>query len=239
MARNRKDEIRNSNPFGSRAPSLDSLMDMMSGAAPDEAKELSALPFADGRVTFSKYTITPTGLVITSDLSLEEWENIGQTIRGVNQALPWIVGDLMVYGARVWGKTYEDVAHLVGRSVGTVYNWASVAGSVEFSRRREKLHFSHHVLVAPFDPESQSQWLEHAEENHLSTRKLDAEIKLASGEVTPPEVKSTLGDKSHRRLFNRLWSDVAKGKPINRDQIQHLRHWLDELEKQLGGEGHA
>lgn len=191
--------------------------------------DLAVLPFQDGQISFGKYRITPIGLDITGELTLEEWENIGQTIRQVNQALPWLVGDLMVYGNRVWGKTYEDVARLVGRSVKTVYNWANIVGSIEFSRRRETLHFSHHALVAPFDAETQSEWLDFAIQHHLSVHRLDAKIKEAAGEKDPTPTTSP------RQIFNRIWSASQKGKPINRDQIEHLRQWLDELERKLEG----
>lgn len=184
-----------------------------------------------GSVVFKTYSLTSTGLKVSGDLTLEQWENILKTAGQVYTSLAWIVGDAMLYGHRRFGKDGEDVAKLVGRSPKTIQNWTSICAGIDFSRRREKLHFSIHAIVASMEPELQDQWLDYAQENRLSRRKLELAIEEWRGGNGGNDGSSPLADKSHRKIFNRIWRDLSAGKTPSKDQITHLRRWLDQIER--------
>jgi hypothetical protein len=56
--------------------------------------------------------------------------------------------------------------------VQTLMNMVYVASSVDPSRRREALSWSHHAEVAALPPEEQERWLARVEENRLSVHDL-------------------------------------------------------------------
>jgi len=69
------------------------------------------------------------------------------------------------------------VAATTGYEVPTLYNFASVARSIDFSLRSEKLSFGHHRLVVAMAPELQRQWLEYAEANNFSISQMRKAIE--------------------------------------------------------------
>src|SRR5690606_4701335 len=52
-----------------------------------------------------------------------------------------------------------------------------VANAVKFSLRKENLTWSHHIEIASLEPEEQAAWLNRAEVERWSVRRLREEIK--------------------------------------------------------------
>lgn len=142
-------------------------------------------------------SLTMTGLDITDpDLPYESWENLGRCIGFAGNAWQWWAGDWINIGETLFGEQaaqamddkasrYDIVRRTIGKEQQTLLNISSVCRKVARPRRRPELSFGHHSVVAPLDPEEQSEWLRLAVEGLWSIADLrDAirEVKNPSGD---------------------------------------------------------
>jgi hypothetical protein len=87
----------------------------------------------------------------------------------VRSRLAWATGDWLLLGIKVSGtkpgRLRKDVKKYLGweRSPGTLSNYMTVCKAIHFSRRRERLRFSHHLEVARFDEKNQERLLDLSE----------------------------------------------------------------------------
>lgn len=138
---------------------------------------------------------TATGLIITGDLTLDEWAGIGRRMGTVETHIRWAIGDWMLYGEERWPTRYADVAAEVGLSPQSIATSVSVARRVPPEMRRAELTWSHHDEVAALHkhPKAQVDLLRKAVENGLSSRELRAEAQQAKdtldylASLLPPE----------------------------------------------------
>lgn len=190
----------------------------------------------NGVVEIGSFRLNPTGMVITAEVTREEWEAFYRGIQKIRRAMQWIVGDWMLYGAeRGWVTSYEDMATLTGLKDVTVKNYTYVCRSIPASLRSDKLSFAHFQEVAPLEDGVKAEWLNHAVKNKLSVRQLRQHIRRRSG--LPDEATPALLDKSNRKRFGKLWrlAERNQSDKIKRDDIRLMRAWLDELEKIISG----
>lgn len=164
-----------SDPFGRKGgPSLAELANAMI-ESPEGAGDEPVLG-DDGTVVVGHYTLTPVGL-LDNGASVDDWIRLGTYLRKIGTSYQWLVADWMAQGERVHKKTYEEAAAIVGKSIKTLYNWTSIGNQVEISRRRERLTFTHHAVVASLTPEWQTYWLQWAEVKGWKTRQLEMMIQ--------------------------------------------------------------
>jgi hypothetical protein len=71
----------------------------------------------------------------------------------------------------------EVAARVTGYDAHTLMNMAYVASRFETSGRREKLSFSHHAELAALPRDEQERWLDRAEFEGLSSRRIRAELR--------------------------------------------------------------
>lgn len=114
--------------------------------------------------------VTAVGLRYTRELTYDEWAEHLQTLTRVGEAVQWWIGDSIRYGEHRWGEQYTQAIEATGYQYQTLANMVFVAGSVEPSRRRETLSFSHHAEVAGLEPEEQDNMLTAAESHEWSVR---------------------------------------------------------------------
>lgn len=127
--------------------------------------------------------LLPTQMVFERDLSIQEWENLGSQLRMIGEGVQWWIGDWLAYGEHTYGEKYKVAAQVMEHSIQRMANWRWVAGKFETSRRREKLTYTHHELVAALPPKQQDYWLNLAEANDLNTKQLGRAMKdVAKGE---------------------------------------------------------
>jgi len=138
----------------------------------------------DGSMTYKRFTMTPTGLVVPDDVQSDELVDVAKVIIGLQSSIQWIVGDLMNSMKRMWGDSYQRVAAQLGYEVKTVQEWASICRNV--SIRMETLKFGHHQLVSPLEPDMQWQFLKWAADNSASVNALRKEIADWKIRNTPP-----------------------------------------------------
>jgi len=130
--------------------------------------------------------ITSVSYILPFETPYEEWEAIGQRLQQMNGAMKWWLGDWLLYGEQRYGQMYAQALLETGLAYQTLANIASVCGRIEISRRREKLSFSHHEVVAKLPPDEQSRWLFRTEEEDWTVSQLRAELNPKKVKADPP-----------------------------------------------------
>lgn len=122
-------------------------------------------------------TLTGTGWALSTELTQDQWRQAGAMLAKVEQSKQWWLGDW--WNAGKWGDAQEACDH-----IGVEYQTAADAGMVcknfDFSRRREKLSFTHHREVCAIpDPAVQDRLLDWASEGDKprSTRELREAVR--------------------------------------------------------------
>ncbi len=120
-----------------------------------------------------------------SDLDHTAWLATGRRLGTIGRCSQWWIGDWVRYGTARWGEKYAEAARVTGYDVASLRNMAWVASRFNLSLRSDKLTWSHHVLLAPLEPEEQRKWLRRAGEERLSVADLRLELRgLRQGENT-------------------------------------------------------
>ena len=169
--------------------------------------------------------LTPTSLALEADLSLEEFTALGVALDRLHDSSNWWIADWLLIGEQRFGENLAQAAAALQRSERTLQNYAWVASHVAPSRRREALSFTHHVLVAPFDPAEQTRWLEQAEREGWSSRELGERIE-AGRTLTPVLDVQTIVDRTAQRLSRRLPEEagVRDHRPPRRAELPRDDH---------------
>jgi hypothetical protein len=142
---------------------------------------------------------TPTGLRFPGEVPFEAWERAGERISRMVNSAAWYLGDWLVYGQERYDDRYRRVIATMGLDYQTLRNYAWVARSVNYERRRSDLSFQHHAEVASLDPAGQSHWLELAARHGWSRNQLRRNLREgredagAAGRYLLPKVNADAG----------------------------------------------
>lgn len=120
----------------------------------------------------SKIAWAPQG-----DLGHADWLATGRRLGAIGRCSQWWIGDWVRYGTSRWGEKYAEAARVTGYDVASLRNMAWVASRFDLSLRNDKLTWSHHVLLAPLEPDEQERWLRRASEERLSVADLRLELR--------------------------------------------------------------
>ena len=150
----------------------------------------------------------PDRMTVHGEPSFAEWSAMMAQVLHVRGALPYWIGDMLLYGECAYGEAYAQAIEVTGYEYQTLANYASVCRRVPPERRQAELSFSHHALVAALSPEDQTHWLHEAWDLYWTTADLrdalrDKARELVSGQVEsepqepqeqtePPERPATL-----------------------------------------------
>jgi hypothetical protein len=173
--------------FRSRACLSNSVMPVMPGS-PDALKPLpSHLPTGDLPVRAdasdqpgmrgSSGAVSKIAWIPQHDLGRSEWLATGRRLGAIARCSQWWIGDWLHYGTARWGEKYAEAARVTGYDVASLRNMAWVASRFDLSLRNANLTWSHHVLLAPLDPEAQRVWLGRASDERLSVADLRLELR--------------------------------------------------------------
>lgn len=155
-----------------------------------------------------------------TDLSYEEFEQVGRALRGIDDAWHWWVGDWLNFGEMTFGEEvaqavddksdrYDLARSVTGKAQGTLQNCRWVAGAVAKSRRRSELSWEHHRFVAAMEPDEQTEWLNLAIDGPLNATELKAAIRDAKNPAkqddepepdAPPTPEVTRGERAEQVL---------------------------------------
>lgn len=123
------------------------------------------------------------------DLDRSEWLATGRRLGTIGRCSQWWIGDWIRYGTTKWGEKYAEAARVTGYDVASLRNMAWVASRFDVSLRSDKLAWSHHVLLAPLEPDEQRYWLARASTERFSVTDLRQALRgLGDGAAEPAEV---------------------------------------------------
>lgn len=129
--------------------------------------------------------VTETALVFTDpDLPYDTYEQLGAFIGRIDDASSFWLGDWILFGEKAYkDDRYAQAAEATGLSPQRLMNVSSTCSRVPRSVRRAGLKFSHHEVVAKLEPAEQRQWLQIADEQGWSRRRL---FEAINGAPEPP-----------------------------------------------------
>jgi len=181
--------------------------------------------------TGDKIRVTPLGLHIVGQLTFEEWSGLAHRMGTALRCCAFVLGDCLLYGEDRFGppprasmggprtavsaERYATARADTGIDEAVLANYAYVARNVPRHMRRENLSWEHHRAVAKLKDESeQARWLDAAEKEEMSSRRLRASIiqgRVVSIEelCSPPKDPGIL---THIVPINRLcawWRDIT------------------------------
>ena len=169
-----------------------------------------------------KVTISRIGLQITSELSVEEWQELAASLGEVASSIAFIVGDWLVYGQSLFGTngfpdkkvdhpSYQLAIKVTGLDLSTLQNYAYVSRSIPYSLRSERLSWEHHRLLAKLPDGEIQSWIATCEAedmagNRMSTRRLRKSLSLGrvatDADLEPDDADQ--GIENHIPFINRL-----------------------------------
>lgn len=123
------------------------------------------------------------------DLGRAEWLATGRRLGTIGRCSQWWIGDWIRYGNAKWGEKYAEAARVTGYDAASLRNMAWVASRFDVSLRSDKLSWSHHVLLAPLEPDERRAWLERASRERFSVNDLRQALRglREGGSESPAE----------------------------------------------------
>lgn len=219
-------------------------------------------------VTFPNVQMTKTHLIIPEETSFDDWEDIGKKLKTVEGAVQFWIGDWINFGERKYedkylramaetGYTYEYLKNIayVSRKFNGNDNGHSGVTIEGLATRHENLGFSFHQITAPLAGPIAERFLNKAEEEHLTKRELEADVREWQMEHQPkketkrpevvfswfhdPDIEAMLdGMQNIRTGVNKLTRD-QRDPEVRKDLLQKvdvLMVGIDkDIKKYLGG----
>jgi hypothetical protein len=118
--------------------------------------------------------LTPVSFDVPTDLTPEQWEQLGGAFGRMGGSMAWWVGDWWRGGTHAYGdrKALVESEDWTGPGFGACANAARVCEAFKTtSRRREVLTFNHHAEVARLPPKDADRLLDWCEETIVQTGK--------------------------------------------------------------------
>lgn len=158
------------------------------GPAAESGRPGIGQPSPSPRLGRPQAAISKVAWLPRGDLGQAAWLATGRRLGAIGRCSQWWIGDWIRYGTSRWGERYAEAARVTGYDVASLRNMAWVASQFDLSLRSDKLTWSHHVLLAPLEPEQQKHWLDRALEERLSVADLRVELRAAQGAAARPAV---------------------------------------------------
>lgn len=142
--------------------------------------------------------VSAVAWVPREELDHRQWVDAGRKLGAIGRSSQWWIGDWIRYGTAKWGERYSEAARVTGYDAASLRNMAWVASQFDLSLRSDKLTWSHHVLLAPLEPEEKRAWLERAARDKLSVSELRTELRASVASKTrgPAKANGSAGDRA-------------------------------------------
>ncbi len=118
-----------------------------------------------------------TGLYLPVDLTVEAWQRIGRQMFIISDSSAWWWGDWLIFGEERYPNRYRRAVKETGLDYQTLRNYAWVARRFPMSRRRDKVSFQHHVVVAALPEDERDRLLSAAEKHGWSRNELRRRLR--------------------------------------------------------------
>lgn len=183
----------------------------------------------DGGFTYKKFTLTANGMDIPDGTSGDEWVEVGQVIKSLEDSISWVIGDWAAYANAVWGTSYEDIAAEFDYEVDTLMVYASVCRAVPTLIRNQGagMSMAHGRVIAKLDPITQSVWAQYWARLRPKVADFKKDVSAAAAEkLVGDELEAALvacvqaGQLLHQRITPSL-VDGSTGRPLA------LPNWSD------------
>ncbi len=174
--------------------------------------------------------VSPLGATFEGDVPETEVERLLERAGSAGRSCMFIIGDAINYASGKWGEKYERWIGITGLEYGTLRNASYIAGKIQLSWRHDKLTYEHHRLVARLAPTDQERWLELADKEGFSTRRLRKSLFLGR-----PATDEDMGPKPDDRgienvhpYVNRIcgfWGKLKRARwvdSVDADQLETL-----------------
>lgn len=127
------------------------------------------------------YKVLSQGLMISRELTLEEWRACGVALTDVANRTSWAIGDWLVYGAGRgdYGEYYQEARTITGRSFESLSQYARVSKTFPIEQRetavpwsfyREALRLPEKQRAQSLNLASRNQWTRDGFAEYISTR---------------------------------------------------------------------
>ena len=128
------------------------------------------------------------GVRVPPDASFHDWRRLGRQLGRMHRASWWCLGDWIVEGRRRGypgrGTVYRDALDATGLAYQSLKNASRVARAFPLERRRAKLSWEHHEIVAALPRAEQDDWLDQAEWNGWTASEL--RLRRRRARALPP-----------------------------------------------------
>jgi len=94
------------------------------------------------------FEVSPVGVRVLGDVPENVWASTLQSLLRFRDALPWIIGDLILYGEKRYGETYAQAIQVTGRKYDTLAGYVRVCKAIPIEERRADLPFTYHKVTA-------------------------------------------------------------------------------------------
>lgn len=159
-------------------------------------------------ITFNKAQFERNKLTIQDSITKEEWSELGQNLRHVDNSVQFWIGDWARFGDKkgftgknVGSKVYDELETATGLERKTIQNYKVISEKTASVResypRGEELTFTHFREVAFLPEDRQVEFLDLASEGKLSSRELKREIKK---EFKPEKVAAAMPEASTEKV---------------------------------------
>jgi hypothetical protein len=151
-------------------------------------------------------------LSLPEGLPFDRWQDLGRELAAREKVLNWWIGDWWAFGEHRYGERAKAAAEgCFGKAFQTIANAATICRSIETSRRRETLDWSHHAEVAPLARQSldaAEQLLDRAEREHMTVSQVRAAVRIAQGRTADEVLAARDEDPDHYALLTiaRAWN---------------------------------
>ena len=132
---------------------------------------------------------TARGLEVYGEgLSAAAFLQVFAAVMAMNQAVNWLLGDVLVLAERRWGNQstgskYEEASRATGLSLTTLRGIVCTCRAYPLELRHEKLSFSHHreAMAGSPEPEQREAWLVVAEREGMSCAAFRRYLRAEAG----------------------------------------------------------
>jgi tetratricopeptide (TPR) repeat protein len=151
------------------------------------------------------------GLQIKKVLEFNEWTALLKTFLLIENAMPFIIGDLIGYGELQYEPSrYQEAIRLTGRTENILQNWASICRLIPPEDRIYDLSYSYYQEVSPLDKDQQ-----HHDGALIESRKGNTEQAIKQPEEVlekyPAASSSALAERALVQQYNYMaWFQLAE-----------------------------